>query len=194
MAEESSGITGLSERDEVEMFRSLALSCPDGVVVADSDGVVIWANDVAHSLFGRPASSMPGSPLTSLVPDDLHDDALELRHRVLRGEQPGGFITTGLRSDGTRFPCLMTPAIRRSEGRVLGINAIVRDLSQDLRVQHDLTEALARFRARFDQVAKPQALLDLDPRFVEVNDARAARARGLRRRPQRRPRSEAPDP
>jgi len=53
----------LSERDEVEMFRSLALSCPDGVVVADSDGVVIWANDVAHSLFGRPANSMPACGL-----------------------------------------------------------------------------------------------------------------------------------
>ena len=40
MAEESSGITGLSGRDEVEMNRCLALSCPDGDVVADCDGVV----------------------------------------------------------------------------------------------------------------------------------------------------------
>jgi len=38
--EESSGITGLSGRDEVEMNRCLAFSCPDGVVVADCDGVV----------------------------------------------------------------------------------------------------------------------------------------------------------
>ena len=30
------------------MFRSLALSCPDRVVVADSDGVVIWAAAAAR--------------------------------------------------------------------------------------------------------------------------------------------------
>ncbi len=43
--------------------------------------------------------------------------------------------------------------------------------AEELRVQRELTEALARSRARFDQSAQPQALLDIEGRFVEVNDA-----------------------
>ncbi len=38
-------------------------------------------------------------------------------------------------------------------------------------VERELTEALARSRARFDQSPLPQALLDVEGRFKEVNDA-----------------------
>jgi diguanylate cyclase (GGDEF)-like protein/PAS domain S-box-containing protein len=116
-----------------------------------------------------------------LVDTALHDQARELRHRVLAGQQLGAMTSTGVRRDGTSFPLALVPVVRRTpEGRVLGMSAIIRDLTHEQQVQRDLTDALARSHARFDQVAKPQALLDLDARIVAVNDA-CCRLLGRRR-------------
>ncbi len=169
---ETETIAGLSQADTIAMFRGLAVGSPDGIIVADTGGVVMWANHAAEVVFGFPDGGMTGRPVTELVPDSLAEEARRLRREVLEGKPVSAFETQGVRADGTRFPFSLTPAVCRSpEGRVLGLSAIVRDLSRENRVRRALTEALARSRARFDQVAMPQALLDLEARFVEVNDA-----------------------
>jgi diguanylate cyclase (GGDEF)-like protein/PAS domain S-box-containing protein len=174
-------VTALSPVAEAEMFRSIAVSAPDGVVAADPAGVIVWANDAAAAMFGWDPADLVGRPVTVLVDPDLHDEALELRRRVLTGEPIGRTTSTGLRRDGSTFPLSLVPAIRRTtDGQVLGMSAITRDLTHEQQVQRDLTEALARSHARFDQVAEPQALLDLDARFVSVNDA-CCRLLGWRR-------------
>ena len=174
-------VTGLPPVAEAEMFRSIAASSPDGVVAADADGTIVWANDAAAAMFGRDPGDLVGRPVTVLVDPALHDRARELRHRVLAGEQLGAMTSTGVRRDGSSFPLALVPVVRRTpEGRVLGMGAIIRDLTHEQQVQRDLTDALARSHARFDQVAKPQALLDLDARIVAVNDA-CCRLLGRRR-------------
>ena len=174
-------VTALPPVAEAEMFRSIAASAPDGVVAADGAGVIVWTNDAAAAMFGWDPTDLVGRPVTVLVDPSVHHEALALRRRVLTGEPIGRMTSTGLRRDGSTFPLSLVPAIRRTpDGRVLGMSAITRDLTHDLQVQRDLTEALARSHARFDQVAKPQALLDLDARFVSVNDA-CCRLLGWRR-------------
>ncbi|MGA9746301.1 MAG: PAS domain S-box protein [Nocardioides sp.] len=174
-------ITALGPIAEAEMFRSIAVSAPDGVVAADPDGRVVWVNEAAAALFGWAAADLVGQPLTILVPERVHAEAFELRRRVIAGEPITPLVTTGLRRDGSTFPLSLVPAIRRTPaGQVLGMSAILRDLTEEAQVRRDLTEALARSHARFDQVSKPQALLDLEARFVAVNDA-ACRLFGWRR-------------
>lgn len=174
-------VTALAPVAEAEMFRSIAASTPDGVVAADAAGVIVWANDAAAEMFGWDPAHLVGRPVTVLVDASVHPEALELRRRVLSGEPIGRMTSTGLRRDGTTFPLSLVPAIRRNPaGQVLGMSAITRDLTYEQQVRRDLTEALARSHARFDQVAKPQALLDLDARFVSVNDA-CCRLLGWRR-------------
>ena len=175
------GLTGLPPEEEAELFRSISVSSPDGVVAADPDGLVVWANDAAGAVFGWSPAELVGRPLTVMLAPEVHDQAFELRRRVLDGEDIGPLTTIGRRRDGSAFPLSLATAVRRNAGgRVLGISAIARDLTHEHRVQRDLTEALARSHARFDQVAKPQALLDLEARFVAVNDA-ACRMLGWRR-------------
>jgi diguanylate cyclase (GGDEF)-like protein/PAS domain S-box-containing protein len=158
--------------DQVEMFRSVALSSPDGVIVADDRGVVTWVNPAADDIFGYPPGDLVGEPLTTMIAPELREQTFELRRQVLRGADPGTFVTQGWRRDATSFPLSLTTAVRRDPtGRVLGISAIARDVTAELQVQRDLTDALARSHARFDQVAEPQALLDLEARIVAVNDA-----------------------
>lgn len=166
---------GTAAAEQAEMFGSIAMSSPAGVVVSDLDARIVWVNPVAERLFGWPCEELIGQPVTVLLPPGTHDDILALRVRILRGEHTEPFLARACRRDGEVFDVHATPGVRLdAEGRPLGTNMVLRDVTDELRVQRDLAEALARSRARFDQSATPQALLDTEGRFVEVNDAACA--------------------
>jgi diguanylate cyclase (GGDEF)-like protein/PAS domain S-box-containing protein len=168
-------VPGMSLAEQAEMFGSMAMSAPDGVIASDLDGRIIWVNPPAESMFGWPREELLGQRFTTLVAPEEHTEVLEVRARILSGEQTTPFLTRGRRRDGSVFDVSATPGIRRdAEGRPLGTNMILRDVTEELRLQRDLAAALARSRARFDQSARPQALLDMEGRFVEVNDAGCA--------------------
>ncbi len=165
-------VPGMSLAEQAEMFGSIAMSSPTGVVASDLQGRITWVNPVAESMFGWSRDELLGRPFTVLVPPGAHDRILEIRSRILSGEQTAPFLAQGLRRDGQVFDISATPGVRRDgQGHPLGTNMMLRDVTEELRLQRELAEALARSRARFDQSARPQALLDIEGRFVEVNDA-----------------------
>ncbi|MFZ5847020.1 MAG: PAS domain S-box protein [Actinomycetota bacterium] len=165
-------VPGLSLKEQVELFASIAMSAPSGVIASDLEGRIVWVNPVAAEMFGWPREELMGQPFVVVLPPEHHEMVLHTREQILRNELTEPFLTTGLRRDGTRFDVSVTPGVRRdADGQALGTNVVLRDVTEELRVQRELTEALARSRARFDQSAKPQGLLDINGRFVEVNDA-----------------------
>jgi diguanylate cyclase (GGDEF)-like protein/PAS domain S-box-containing protein len=165
-------VTGLPPHVEAEMFRSIALSSRSAVVAADDQGVILWANAAVGEVFGWSPEELVGRPVTVLAAEESHEEAIVWRRAVIDGGSSRTVVVPGVRSDGSRFPLSVTPGVRRTpDGRLLGISLICRDLTEERRVREELTEALARSHARFDQVAQPQALLDLEARFVAVNDA-----------------------
>jgi diguanylate cyclase (GGDEF)-like protein/PAS domain S-box-containing protein len=158
--------------EQAEMFGSIAMSSPTGVVASDEVGAIIWVNPVAEAMFGWSREELLGRPFTILLPPEEREHILEVRSRILSGELTTPFLTKGLRKSGEVLEVSATPGVRRDEqGRPLGTNMALRDVTEELRTQRELTEALARSRARFDQSGRPQALLDIEGRFVEVNDA-----------------------
>ncbi len=168
-------VHGMPLAEQADMFGSIAMSSPTAVVVSDLDARIIWVNPVAEAMFGWPREELLGRPFTVLLPPETHDRVLALRARILSGEHTEPFHARGRRRSGEVFDLEATPGVRRAaDGRPLGTNMMLRDVSGELRVQRELAEALARSRARFDQSAKPQALLDTEGRFVEVNDAGCA--------------------
>jgi diguanylate cyclase (GGDEF)-like protein/PAS domain S-box-containing protein len=168
----SEPVTGMSPDDETAMFRSISVASPNAILAADAQGLMVWANAAAETMFGWPVCDLVGKPLTLITTEDQHGAAHAARRRVLSGEPLEPVVTEGRRRDGETFTMQIATAVRRApDGRVLGISLIATDLSDVVRVQRELTEALARSRARFDQTGNPQALLDLDGVFVAVNDA-----------------------
>ncbi|HEU4514007.1 MAG TPA: PAS domain S-box protein [Nocardioidaceae bacterium] len=165
-------VPGMSPAEQAEMFGSIAMSSPTGVVASDEHAAIIWVNPVAEAMFGWSRDELLGRPFTVLLPPEEREHILEVRSRILSGELTTPFLSKGLRKNGVVFDVSATPGVRRDqEGRPLGTNMALRDVTEELRTQRELAEALARSRARFDQSARPQALLDIEGRFVEVNDA-----------------------
>ncbi|MGZ4436173.1 MAG: sensor domain-containing protein [Nocardioidaceae bacterium] len=169
------GVTGMPLADEAEMFRSVVLGSPDAVFAVDADGTVLWANPAAERLFGRPVDDLVGTPVLDLALEEERPRVLGTRRRLLEGDEVHVDVVRCRRQDGVVFDAAVTRSVRRAaDGRVLGMSIVLSDVTEERRVRGDLTEALARSHARFDQVATPQALLDLEARFVAVNDAACA--------------------
>ena len=165
-------VPDMSAAQQAEMFGSIATSSPMGVVASDLDARIVWVNPVAARMFGWDRQELLGRRMTVLVAPEDHEEVLEMRGRILRGEQTESFSTRGRRRTGEIFDISATPGVRRdARGRPVGTTMALRDVTEELRVQRELAETLARSRARFDQSATPQALLDTEGRLVEVNDA-----------------------
>jgi diguanylate cyclase (GGDEF)-like protein/PAS domain S-box-containing protein len=144
--------------EQAELFGSIVMSVPDGVIASDLEGTVVWANQVAADMFGWSREDLLGLPSTALLSPKDHDLVRQIRDRVLHGEPATTFLVTGLRRDGEPFDLSVTPALRRNaEGRPLGMNLILqgiggtvvnlREVTTELEAEQALRESEARFRA-----------------------------------------------
>ncbi|HSE55104.1 MAG TPA: sensor domain-containing diguanylate cyclase [Nocardioidaceae bacterium] len=166
---------GMSLDERAEMFAGIATTSPDAVVVSDLDGAIVWANPAAAAMFGWPVEELLGRPFTVLLPEQAHARVRTLTAGVLDGQPAPPFATTGVRRSGETFELSLAAGVRRDrDGRPLGTHMVMRDVTEEAHLRRELTETLARSRARFDQSAHPQAMLDVDGRILEVNDAGCA--------------------
>ncbi len=137
---------------------SLLEFVPDGIVVADPDGTIVYANAVMVDLFGWERSEMVGQAVEMLLPARFRGGHRGLRegfHRAPRPRPMGlGSDLAALRKDGSEFPAEISLApIRSSEGS--WAIAAVRDVSERRRVE---AKALLYRQAREDVRARDEFL------------------------------------
>jgi two-component system cell cycle sensor histidine kinase/response regulator CckA len=79
-----------------------------------------------------------------------------------------------VRQDGSRVPIEVTSTLFVDGGRPAGVLAVVHDVSERKRAQEALLQSEQRFRRAFESAAIGMALVDIEGRFLEVNDALCA--------------------
>jgi PAS domain S-box-containing protein len=137
---------------------SLLEFVPDGIVVVEPDGTIVYANAVMVDLFGWERSEMVGQAVEMLLPARFRGGHRGLRegfHRVPRPRPMGlGSDLAALRKDGSEFPAEISLApIRSSEGS--WAIAAVRDVSERRRIE---AKALLYRQAREDVRARDEFL------------------------------------
>nr|MBI3612196.1 PAS domain S-box protein [Nitrospirota bacterium] len=146
----------MAEESE-QTFRALVESAKDAIVQADSQGILIWWNKAAQTLFAYDEQEMLGRPVALLMPERYrarHTDGLERFARTGQGRALGRtFEYEGLKKDGTEFPLELSLVAWRVKGRMF-FSGILRDLSERKQV-----EALVRHKeAELRQRQKMEAL------------------------------------
>ena len=122
-------------------------SSPDGLVLVDSDGAVVWANTEAERQFGYPASELLGSPVELLIPSELAavhrshrgDYAHSPRRRNMGADQR----LEGRRKDGSVFPVQVALSPLRLDAAAYTI-AAVRDVTVWVESEQRLAESNRR--------------------------------------------------
>jgi PAS domain S-box-containing protein len=138
-------------------YRALVESSEDAIISTDLEGLVESWNPAAERLFGYAVGEMIGRPIAVLEPSGLAGEMAALRAHVVGGERPA-YETTRRRRDGT----LVAIATRLSpildhEGKLIGVSAILRDITEQRRAAAAARESEEHSRllaeAAFDALA-----------------------------------------
>jgi len=119
----------------------------DAIVQQDADGRVVYANARFREWYGLGERALGDINLDDYVADEWKPALRDRRERQLRGDAvPEHFEFESIRADGERvwLDVLATPMIE--QGRGMGTQSVLRDISNRRQTEH-ATEALLRYSA-----------------------------------------------
>ncbi len=135
--------------DTNEFCRRLVADAPDAIIYADADGLIRFWNTGAERVFGFSQLEALGKSLDIIIPETLrkrHWDgyARTIRTGVTRYSAGDIVAVPAVRKDGARISVEFTILpFRGREGTVIGIAAILRDVSIRFGEMKSLREKLA---------------------------------------------------
>jgi len=181
-------------RESEERFRAIYDYAEMGIVLANLNESVgpdlderQFRDLVAHQrvnpalqrMFGYSETELQSMDVSHLIyPADRNLDK-ELSRQLFAGERDSYRIEKRyVRKDGSVFwGRLNYSLVRSANGKPQMAIGIIEDIDQEKQAQERLRESEARFRAMFDNTSIGIALLTIDRRLVQINDA-AARLTG----------------
>jgi len=133
-----------AEIEAAQRLAAIVESSDDGIISKDLNGIVQSWNGGAERIFGYTAEEMIGQSISTVIPQELHDQEPVILARIGRGERIDRFETIRQRKDGTQFHVSLTISpVRDRGGRIVGASKIARDIT-DLRHSQERQELLLR--------------------------------------------------
>ena len=132
-----------SERRNDNALRRLAAlidSTGDAVVSITPDGVVTSWNHGAEKLWGYTSAEIVGKPVTTLAPQQRHDEIEQVLDSIRRGVPRMQYDALGQRADGSRVEIRITVVpVLGADGELLGMTALARDITALRQLERTLT-------------------------------------------------------
>ncbi|MEP6980501.1 MAG: PAS domain S-box protein [Nakamurella sp.] len=155
-----------------QTLASVVANSVDGILTCDIGGIVTWANEQTEHIYGWSSAELVGRHVSLLAdPDDVAMQS-RLFARALTGERVPSFEVHRKRRDGTVVEVSLALGVIRGEnGAICGTSAVMRDLTVENELRRGIEQQTENLRARFEQAATPQTLMDMDGNFISVNDA-----------------------
>lgn len=139
-----SGLTlaaALSEREQLERIRlaqearihlaAIVESSDDAIISKDLYGIVQTWNGGAERIFGYTAAEIIGKPILAIVPEELHQQELEVLTKLQRGERIEHLETRRRTKSGDIIQVSITISpVRDERGHIIGAAKIARDISE----------------------------------------------------------------
>jgi len=141
-------ITVSRGRDEnLKTLAAIVEYSGDAIMSNTLNGRILSWNPAAERMFGYSASEIVGQPLKLLFPPDRYPEEAEMMDRVVEGLITPRFETVRIRKDGQRLDVAVTISpINDSNGNVVGVSRILRDITDRKRDIEALRESETRFR------------------------------------------------
>ncbi len=126
---------------------------PDAIILADRDGIIRLWNGGAEAVFGYTAEDALGQSLDLIVPERFRERHWAgFRRAMETGVSRYGrelLAVPAIRKDATRISIEFSVAVLRDPGgQVLGVAAIMRDVSERWTEQKELRQRLATLEAQ----------------------------------------------
>jgi PAS domain S-box-containing protein len=137
--------------DALERMAAIVRSTDDAIVSADRAGRITHWNPGAERLLGYRAAEVVGRPVTLLVRADELPEQQARFAATLAGRRVDRIETQWVRRDRTLVDVRLTASpLRDREGQVIGVTAVVHDITRSRRTEAELRRSnaeLERFAA-----------------------------------------------
>jgi len=130
---------------ELRLFSQAVESSNDGIVVADLEGKVTYANEAFVKMFGYSKEELIGKEIFFIYADDQKSKLEEAVGATIKGSWTGELV--GKRKNGELFPVMISASrVLDEEGNTVATMANHRDITEYKRIQEALKESEMRFR------------------------------------------------
>jgi two-component system sensor histidine kinase DevS len=136
------------------VMRALVDAAPDGILMSDCDGRILFANRQAELQFGFAPGELAGRSVDDLLPERLRD--AHRVHRARYGAEPrvramgAGLRLLGRRADGSELPVEISLSPLRDDAGVR-IVAVIRDVTDRVMAEERLRRAEQHLRVVEDR-------------------------------------------
>ena len=170
----------MSDVNPDDLLRVTLASIGDALVTTDAGGAVTYLNPVAEGLTGWPLADARGRPLAEIfriVNEFTREPVNNPADRALREGVVVGLAnhTVLIARDGTERPIDDSAApIRNSDGAIVGVVLVFRDVTERRQRERDLAQSEARKAAVLDAALDGILSIDAGGRVLEWNPAAEA--------------------
>ncbi|MDY6943481.1 MAG: PAS domain S-box protein [Pseudomonadota bacterium] len=165
-------------RESEQRFRAIFDQNPDPIFITDLEGCVISCNSAAAALAGKTPEELVGNSFELAVAEDKRELAWEIIDRIVKERQPVRYKTRSidLNGRGRDIEATVVPIV--AGGKIVGLSALLKDISEREQTLSQLSQSEQRFRAIFDRNPAALFVSDLQGRIISSNQA-ASRLVGL---------------
>jgi PAS domain S-box-containing protein len=159
--------------DAERIFRAVLDATSDWVSIADADQNLVYVNAGGRQMIGLALDEdLGGRKIGEFSPAWARDLVQQVALPVVRREGVWRGYGGRLHRDGHEIPVSQViVAGSDARGEVEFYATIARDMTGERAAEAALRASEERFRVSFEQAPVGMALLDLDGRYVQVNDA-----------------------
>jgi two-component system, chemotaxis family, CheB/CheR fusion protein len=149
-------------RAKLAQLSAIVESSDDAIISATLDGIITSWNNGAYRLYGYAADEAVGRHVSFLSTPEHRPEIDDVLRNVRDGRSVDRVETTRVRSDGAIVDVSVTfSPILDASGRVVGVSAISRDITQLVRERHKVAEREERIRLLLDSTAEAIYGVDL---------------------------------
>jgi len=159
-----------AKTESEKKYRALADNTLDVIYQLDRNGIVTYCSPSVKKMLGYTDKEVAGSTYTKFHTKEGLPKARRLMAGVLRGKTLSRFPFHLLCKNGSRLAVEMTAAPLIEHGRIIGLQGLIRDMTDTADAKKALKETEARFTAIMDNSPLYIFILDKD-RVAYANKA-----------------------
>jgi diguanylate cyclase (GGDEF)-like protein/PAS domain S-box-containing protein len=159
----------------MRMITGAGMHAWSSIILLDTDGTIEWANPMTETVFGWENTALVGQRIGVLFADEGSRDTMTaICARAVAGERQASTQLQARRLDGDIVEVeVSTAPFTAADENHPGISLVIRDVTEGKVRALELARLHDWLRSSFVQSEMPQALLDLEGRFLDLNDALA---------------------
>jgi diguanylate cyclase (GGDEF)-like protein/PAS domain S-box-containing protein len=164
----------VTERREAEAARALlaavADSSQDAIISHDMEGTILSWNRGAEEIFGYRPEEAIGQDYRLLTPSTTPEQTRALAQRLMHGERIAPFEVLSRHRDSREIPVSVSLAALRDEaGRVVGVTAVARDITEPRLAAQALRESEQQLESILNNAAEAVIVVAADGSIERFN-------------------------